>query len=96
MKFEEVLPHLRNGGKVICEGYKWGTFEDICKYGLGSRALQSNDWEIIDTPYKKEHIISFVYRHDYAIDGDQHITLGELFPNVKNKKYKVTIEEIEE
>jgi hypothetical protein len=94
MKLEDVLPHLRNGGSVICKGYRWDTFEDICKYGLGGSALQSNDWEIIDTPYKKEHIISFVNSHDYTINGDVHTTLGEIFPNRINKKYKITVEGI--
>jgi len=109
MKLEEVLPHLRAGGKVLFAGYRWSTLEDIMKYDISRRGLESNDWEIVKEPYKKEpykkepykkepykkeHIIERLRNDGYAIDGNAYDSFVYLLP--ETKKYKVTIEEIGE
>lgn len=94
MKLEEVLPHLRAGGKVK---YKYGKI--FCITNSLTNVLKSdpkdlagNEFEIVKEPYKKEIIIHKESFNRYFIDGDSPDTT---IRNLPKGDYKVTIEEIE-
>ena len=91
MKLEEVLPHLRAGGEVTITDNKTYTLEELYTRYSSSALLLSDQFEIVKKPYKKELIVKFnEFGHiDEYVD---HFFPTELY----NKKYKVTIEEIEE
>lgn len=97
MKLEEVLQHLRNGGKVkIVEFASTNKSYDLEELNsmLTFSGLSRKEFEIIEEPYKKEHIVEFDTKADYSIDGSGYETLLDIFPRTVNKTYKVTIEEI--
>jgi hypothetical protein len=101
MKFEEVIQHLRDGGRVTNNGNKYSTYDinDIFKNFKGYDLLNS-EWVIINKSYKKEHIVYVNPDHYgcYLIQDSDKINLKDLFPKIKScqtGKYKVTIEEID-
>lgn len=75
------------------------TFDDIERISVNlDVAFDINDFEIVKNPYKKEHIIEVINTNfDYKLDGaPTYGVMTKIIPNISNKKYKVTIEEIKE
>lgn len=99
MKLEEVLPHLRAGGKVTYSKNTQEVEYDLEKLlnCLSYIELESDYFEIIKKPYKKEYIVECDKDGYTIINGTYSNRVMYLLPeDNKNKKYKVTIEEITE
>lgn len=97
MKIEEVLPHLRAGGKVRISGRDgWEFSLNELNNQFSFIALHRLDnFEIVKKLYKAEHVVEKDPDYDYIIDGNQYATFSEILPEL-GQKYKVTIEEITE
>ncbi len=93
MKLEEVLPHLRNGGKVRIPGRDGWKFTDHeLSNQFSCLALQLiDDFEIIKESYKKSFFTHGNFDVFKLLDSIPHHEF--LY---KGKNYKVTIEEVEE
>ena len=88
MKLEEVLPHLRNGGKVSFPGGFHSTYSLIDVLRLNETILESDDFEIV----KELHKSKGVRVPNIQNDGSYAIVINVPDPS---KKYGYTIEEIE-
>jgi len=98
MKLEEVLPHLRAGGKVkIVEFASTNKSYDLEKLNsmLTFSGLSRREFEIVEEPYKKEHIVKTGYLHCRSVDGNTDLSYSDMFLK-SHTTYKVTIEEIKE
>lgn len=101
MKLEDVLPHLRAGGKVKLGKFFTAEYTLDGLFILHKDILKSDDFVMVKDIYKNEHIIDFESYSCYTISNIKQnkflaTSLVELFPNRTNTKYKVTIEEIVE
>lgn len=90
MKLEEVIPHLRAGGRVKVEGYRPMNLEELTK-SIHVTYLFTKQYEIVTEPLKIETKL-WSGGTNLNIVNLGHI-LNILKPYID---YKVTIEEIKE
>jgi hypothetical protein len=97
MKLEEVLPHLRVGGKVrigmiVCDIYSFTLiFNQVFGSLLTVEGLQSDIFEIVEEPYKEVFI-----RHSHVSEGHCYKRDVITIEVPKSGKYKITLEDAEE
>jgi hypothetical protein len=105
MKLEEVVPHLRAGGKVKVGKDTYKIINNKLHFYYDGDWIYSGntfpdilflEFDIVKEPYKKEHIVKTDgYLYCKSIDGKTNWSYSNMFLKC-NTTYKVTIEEIEE